>query len=269
MAGKPNIDKARTSTSSGPKDKAFRSARAKWRDRFITLLWAVLLAFIVRSFLFQPLKVPSQSMQPNILAGDVIVASKYAYGYGEKSAAPLSLPIKDKRWLGRTPRRGDVMVFSLSGAETIYAKRIIGLPGDRVEMGGGQLTLNGAPAGLEPQSEIHSVSDAGNPDRVEIWRETLPNGVSYLIYDSQKNSPSDILQAMTVPPGHYFVLGDHRDASKDSRLPRDNGGMGFVSQGELLGRAEFILLSAQKEFYWARPSTWSKMRTDRIFKDIP
>jgi signal peptidase I len=229
----------------------------------------VLLAFIIRSFLFQPFKIPSSSMQPNILAGDVIVASKYAYGYGPKSASPLPLPVKGQRWLARNPRRGDVIVFSRQGDDSIYAKRVVGLAGDSVEMREGRLIINGAPVVLERQSEITSMSDAGNPDRVEIWRETLPNGVSYLIYDSQKRSTSDILKPVSVPQGQYFVLGDHRDASKDSRLPLGSGGLGLVADAELLGRAEFVLVSTQKEFYWARPSTWSKMRTHRIFKDIP
>ncbi|TGV56321.1 signal peptidase I [bacterium M00.F.Ca.ET.141.01.1.1] len=185
-------------------------------------------AFAIRSFLFQPFSMPSGSMVPTLVKGDDFFVSKFAYGYGRYSV-PLGLLPIDGRVFGAEPRRGDIAVFRLTSDPSIdYVKRIIGLPGDRVQMVEGVLHINGVAVKLEDvggysSDEVHSA---------KLQRETLPDGISYLLIDLTDNSVGDNTREFVVPAGEYFAMGDNRDNSNDSRFQ-----MGFVPYENLVGKA--------------------------------
>jgi signal peptidase I len=202
-----------------------------------TLFYAILIALVVRTLFFEPFNIPSGSMKPTLLVGDYLFTSKYAYGYSRHSL-PFSLPLIPGRILTDLPERGDVVVFKLpSDGRTDYIKRVIGLPGDRVQMRDGVLHLNGEKVPKEP---IERFVDRGEGDR-EIARfiETLPNGRQYRILDMVEDGPYDTTRVYEVPEGHLFVMGDNRDNSMDSRTRF----VGFVPIRNLVGRAEIIFFS--------------------------
>lgn len=233
-----------------------------------TIIWAVGIALILRTFLFQPFHIPSGSMLPGLMKGDYIITSKYSVGYGRYAAAPLPFLGKEGRIFEREPERGDVLVFRPDGDNKNFIKRLVGLPGDKLQMQQGRLFINGERVELERQGEDSFVDRFDNDVLAEIWRETFPEGNSHIIYDSQKNSPSDKTSVFTVPAGHYFMMGDNRDASADSRVPVRNGGAGNIPASNIIGRAEIVLLSVDNDFVLYKPWTWANMRGDRFFKRI-
>ncbi len=191
----------------------------------------------LRIFIFQTFSTPSAAMMPTLLVGDIFVASKYAYGYGRYSLPGMSL---SGRILAADPQRGDVVVFRGPKDTSItYVKRVVGFPGEHVQMVDGVLNINGAPIKHE-RTEDFIDTEKGGQVRIRHWRETLPNGVSYATLDLQDNSFLDNTPIFEVPPGHYFVLGDNLDNSTDSRVLAT---FGYVPAENILGRAEFILLS--------------------------
>ena len=211
------------------------------------LIHAGIIALVIRTFLFQPFNIPSGSMKGTLLVGDYLFVSKYSYGFSR-----YSLPfINPSSWTGRIlasqPERGDIVVFRLPREDSIdYIKRVIGLPGDRIQVIDGHLHINGAPvkrvqipdfAGEAPCGSLAAVS------RVKRWRETLPNGVTYETLDciDQAGFP-DTTQVYTVPAGNYFMMGDNRDNSTDSRFPD----VGFVPFDNLVGRAQIIFFSIRE-----------------------
>jgi signal peptidase I len=202
-----------------------------------TLFYAILIALVVRTLFFEPFNIPSGSMKPTLLVGDYLFTSKYAYGYSRHSL-PFSPPLFGGRVLEDLPERGDVVVFKLpSDGRTDYIKRVIGLPGDTVQMRDGRLILNGEPV---PKERVGTFVDTGEAGR-ELARyvETLPNGRSYEVLDMTPNGPYDTTRVFEVPEGHLFVMGDNRDNSMDSRTRF----VGFVPLENLVGRAEVIFYS--------------------------
>jgi signal peptidase I len=199
------------------------------------LLVALLL---VRPFGFQPFNMPSGSMQPTLLIGDYFFVSKYAYGYSRYSL-PFSLPLFSGRIFGAQPGYGDVVVYRYPRVTSVdYVKRVVGLPGDRIQMIQGQLYLNGAPVKRERLADI---IEEGRP--AKHWRETLPNGASYETLDITDNGFLDNTQIYVVPAGAYFVLGDNRDNSQDSRVATH----GNVPFDNLIGRVHTIFWSVNPD----------------------
>ncbi|WP_173931261.1 signal peptidase I [Chelativorans sp. Marseille-P2723] len=225
------------------------------------IVQALLLALVIRTLLFQPFSIPSGSMRPTLLEGDYLFVTKWAYGYSRHSL-PFSPPIFSGRIWGSPPERGDVAVFKFPPDPSLdYIKRVIGLPGDRVQMRDGQLFINGEAVKREKIGEINDPDITEMPRPVDVYRETLPNGVSYETLDLSPNSIGDNTREFVVPEGHYFMMGDNRDNSTDSRFS-----VGFVPEENLVGRANIIFFSisggASPLEIWRWPS---EVRLSRIF----
>jgi signal peptidase I len=236
---------------------------------FKTVVFAVLIAFVLRTFLFQPFHIPSGSMEPTLVQGDYIITTKYSLGYGKYAATPLVLPIDHGRIFERSPKRGDIIVFKPVGNKNHYIKRLIGLPGDSVQMIDGRLHLNGVEQHVMKFADDTQASKAGNLIRTTKYKETLSGSKrAHIVFDKQIGSEADNTPIFDVPEGHYFFLGDNRDHSADSRVPTELGGVGFVPASNLVGRAEFILLSVNEEFKLTQPWTWGNIRGERLFKGL-
>ena len=247
-----------------PKGSAKRRFGGLW-DTVRTLIYAVLAALIVRTVAFEPFNIPSGSMIPTLLVGDYLFVSKYAYGYSQYSL-PWNVSLFDGRIIDSPPERGDVAVFKLPrDNETDYIKRIVGLPGDRLQVKGGVLHINGTPVERE-RVDDYSYRDRYGRERVyRQYRETLPNGVTYLTLDATPTGGLDNTPVYTVPADHYFAMGDNRDNSLDSRVPS----VGFIPSENFVGRAEFIFQSLSDGTSIGEIWNWpSATRGERVFKAI-
>lgn len=249
-------------------------------ETFKTVFWALVIAGVFRTLFFQPFFIPSESMKDTLLIGDFLFVNKMAYGYSQYSC-PLGLCPFSGRLLAAEPERGDVVVFRHPVNGQDYIKRLIGLPGDTVQMKDGLLYINGKVAPQVPDGEFVEIFDAqgaeGNTPKCENrpvgiggeckrsrYVETLPNGVSFRVLNSDQSSFPDNTDVFTVPEGNYFFMGDNRDNSMDSRFPQNMGGVGFVPAENLIGRADRVMFSSAGRslfFFW----TW---RGDRFFRAI-
>jgi signal peptidase I len=228
------------------------------------IVQALILALVIRTFLFQPFSIPSGSMRPTLLEGDYLFVTKWAYGYSRHSL-PFSPNIFSGRIFGSAPERGDVAVFKLPPNPSLdYIKRVIGLPGDRIQVRDGQLFINDQAVPREKVGQIDNpdITEVSGP--VDVYRETLPNGVSYDTLDLTPNSIGDDTREFIVPEGHYFMMGDNRDNSTDSRFS-----VGFVPEENLVGRANIIFFSiaegASPLEIWKWPT---QMRPSRLFNFV-
>ena len=235
-------------------------------DNIKTLFYALLIALFIRSFLFQPFYIPSSSMEPNLLIGDRLFVSKYSYGYSQHSF-PFSPKIFSGRILKNSPNRGDVVVFKTpADNRTDYIKRLIGLPGDKVQIINKDLYLNGIKVEKKQVQTSLNISCGGENLEADVYEETLPNGIRYLaIY--RKNGSMINSDQYIVPDDHYFFLGDNRDCSRDSRFLSS---VGYVNFNNLVGKARIIFFSNDKKKgsllkFW----DWNQIvRKDRLFKRI-
>src|SRR5262245_11468135 len=253
---------------------AAQAGDSGWRETVKIVIHALILAIVVRIFFYQPFNIPSGSMKETLLVGDYLFVSKLSYGYSRYSF-PFGIIPFNGRVFGAQPKRGDVVVFKLPrDSDKDYIKRILGLPGDEIFVRNGVVYINGTPvpkvrAGnyVGPEEE----GPGGKPRPIPRYKETLDNGVSYYVLDSQTDGPFDNTQTFVVPPNHYFVMGDNRDNSIDSRAPVSRyDGVGFVPYENLVGRAEIIFFSAATDdpdsFRLTSPWTWPFcIRWRRIF----
>jgi signal peptidase I len=230
-----------------------------------TVVYALAIALFLRVLLFQPFTIPSASMEPNLLEGDYIIVAKYAYGYSRHSI-PFSPPLFSGRILDHAPQRGDIIVFKLPrDGHTDYIKRLIGLPGDRIDVRGGVVYINGKEIPREELPSVKVDSGYGFVRDVERFQETLPNGRKYVTYDYGPDGDMDNRGGFIVPEGHYFFMGDNRDNSLDSRAPEAIG-VGYVPEENLVGKADIILLSWDKDASIFKPWTWVlNARPSRFF----
>ncbi len=228
-----------------------------------TVVFALLIAMVLRIFLFQPFTIPSASMEPNLYEGDYIVVSKWSYGYS-KHSIPFSPPLFDGRIPAGAPARGDIVVFKLPrDNKTDFIKRVIGLPGDRVQMIANKLYINGQPVKdvVVSQGEMQ---DIFGPRPITEVRETLPNGKTFMTQDFGPGGDLDDTPVYQVPAGHYFMMGDNRDNSIDSRVDPLNG-VGMVPAENLVGKAQMILFSWEPGSSLWNPVSWFRVRLDRFF----
>ena len=233
------------------------------KDNLRTIISAILIAFFIRTFLLQPFTIPSGSMLPNLLVGDYLFVSKYSYGYS-KYSIPFSPNIISGRLFGRKPTRGDVAVFRLPKDTSIdYIKRIIGLPGDTVKVLKGVVYVNNRPLDQSLFETDYKYYKYYNPDKVLI--ESIEDK-SYVTLNLDSESIGDNTGTYIVPKNHYFMMGDNRDNSLDSRFIEQ---VGYVPYENLIGRAEFLFFSSDRSIpLWKMWQWHKKYRLDRVLKKI-
>jgi signal peptidase I len=246
------------------------SARGKKGDSFgelvRTLVYAGGIALVIRTLLFEPFNIPSGSMIPSLLIGDYLFVSKYSYGYS-KHSLPLSLPLFEDRISFSEPARGDIAVFKLPvDNRTDYIKRVIGLPGDRIQMVKGNLYINGQMVERRRIEDYVSRDERGNTTRFAQYMEVLPGGKEHRIIEMTDTGRFDDTETFFVPAGHYFMMGDNRDNSLDSRSLAH---VGFVPMVNLVGRAEFLFFSTDGSASLLEVWKWPwAVRYGRIFSGL-
>jgi signal peptidase I len=252
-----------------------------------TVIVAAAIVLVPKTVLCAPYTIPSGSMEPTLMVGDYILVSKYPYGWSRHSL-PFSPPVGQGRVMPRQPKRGDIVVFKKpSDGRTTLIKRLVGLPGDQLQVMGGVLMLNGKPVGRRFVSAGAEATPFGGAFPVARFRETLPGGRSYEVKSYGRHTATGNTGVYVVPAGFYFMLGDNRDDSLDSRfdpgktepgqsacrwnpeldrfLPPEEGA-GYVPFDDLIGRADLVLFSWNREASLSRP--WELLRWDRLFRSL-
>ncbi len=239
--------------------------KSELRETIVVIVEALLIALVFRSFLYQPFSIPTASLQPTMMIGDYFVASKFTWGYGRYSF-PLGIVPIEGRIFGREPNRGDIAVFRPVPQKNDYVKRIIGLPGDTVQMKGGRLFINDVIVERQFIGRATDTDSFGTTLQVLQYKETLPNGLSYTINEISDNGRLDNTAKYVVPAGHYFMMGDNRDRSQDSRVL---SAVGYVPAGNLIGKAEARFFSIKDNIapwqIWRWPAN---VRLDRMFQSV-
>lgn len=238
---------------------------------FVFLLKLIVVVLLFRTLVFTSFSIPSESMMPRLQEGDYLFASKWSYGYGQASM-PFDVPVGGGRLFASQPDRGDVVIFKHPVDRTDYVKRVIGLPGDQIQVVAGVVHINGAPVKKEKVADFvipvrpmkgcaevrftDRLSDGTLVCRYPQFRETLPKGVSYNVLDFGLK-PQDTTAPVVVPEGRLFLMGDNRDNSLDSRFPPvAQRGVGLVPQENLVGKASFMFFSTDGRAEWFKPWTW-------------
>ena len=244
--------------------------KSSWWDVIKTIVYALLIAGGVRTAAAQPFNIPSGSMEGTLLVGDYLFVSKFSYGYSRYSLPWGYLwPLPHGRIAASSPQRGDVIVFKTpADNKTDFIKRLIGLPGDRIQMRNGVLHINDEPV---PKTSVEPfIEDVGDyPHEVAQYRESLPNGVAYNVLDREPYGNLDTTDVFVVPEGHYFMMGDNRDNSLDSRVPTGAGGVGYVPFENLVGKAEILFFSVNDSSRWWEVWKWpSAIRYRRFGQSI-
>jgi signal peptidase I len=231
-----------------------------------TIIYALALAMCIRFIFVQPFRIPSGSMQPTLLVGDYMVVSKWSYGYSRFSVEPFNFGWPAGRLLGHEPQRGDVVVFRpLPQEDKDLVKRLIGLPGDRIQVKDGALYINGTAVQRQSEGTVHFKEQTGEYDDISVWRETLPNGVSYTTFDRDPEGRLDTTDVFEVPAGSYFFMGDDRDNSADSRTPE----VSYVPFENLVGKVQFVFVSFDPSTSLLRPWTLlTGIRGDRFIHHV-
>jgi len=241
-----------------------------WRGQAVQLAAIVAVVFLAKGAIAEPFYIPSGSMEPTLLIGDALLASKFAYGYGTASLPiQINLPETGRVFSG-TPKRGDVVVFRWPGDRSqAWVKRVVGLPGDRIQMRQGQLFINDHAASLKPDGIGQVEDESGGGEPAYRYIETLPGGVSHAIFKQRDNDRFDNTPEVTVPPDRLFVMGDNRDNSADSRVPVREGGVGLLPMDNLIGRADAVVGSWDLGIRGQPVWTWlSGFRGSRFFTAV-
>ena len=231
-----------------------KESTSSWiKTNLITILYAIIIALLIRTFLFQPFFIPSSSMEPGLIVGDRIFASKYDYGYSRHSF-PFSLPLINGRVFESSPKRGDVVIFKPPHTRNDYIKRLIGLPGDKIKLINGTIYINSIPVERE---------FVRNDDKdIAIYKETMASGINYETRDLG-NKPQDNIEEFIVPENHYFFMGDNRDNSNDSRF------WGPVPTERLVAKAQIIFFSTKDGSWFIEFWRWPfDIQFERLFKFI-
>ncbi len=261
-----------TESETTPPDSAPESVEKEEENFFVFLLKLALIVIVIRSFIFSPFNIPSESMLPRLLNGDYLLAAKWPYGYSRYSL-PFSVPLIPGRVFASEPERGDIVIFKAPPRNDVdYIKRVIGLPGDQIQVRDGQVFINGEPV-VREKIEDFIVPVSPNtqcnmpqfvvtaPDGTEVckypqYRETLPNGRTYNVLDLY-DLEQDNTDVVIIPEDSLFLMGDNRDNSLDSRFPAIPGqGIGIVPQKNLVGRASIMMFSTDGSASWVKPWTW-------------
>ncbi|SEP70662.1 signal peptidase I [Devosia sp. YR412] len=261
---------------SQPADKSIKkSAASEWWETIVVVVEALLIAIVLRSFLYQPFSIPTASMQQTMMIGDYFVANKFVWGYGKHSfslgrygdfsALDFELPISN-RIFGREPNRGDIAVFRPVPQNIEYIKRVVGLPGDRIQVTAGRLYINGVMVEREEVGKAQDTDSNNQTVEVTVYRETFPEGTNHIIQEISDNAPLDNTSEYVVPAGHYFMMGDNRDRSADSRVLSQ---VGYVPAVNLIAKAEARFFSIKDNLppwqLWQWPAN---VRWDRMFQGV-
>lgn len=242
----------------------------RWLKNVADVAVVVGLVIAAKTAIAEPYYVPSGSMEPTLQIGDELLATKFPYGYSSASL-PLFVDLPDSpRLLGSLPRRGDIVVFRWPGDhKQIWVKRVIGLPGDRIALHDGRVSINGEPVGIAPDGRADAESEDGSLQPVQRFIETLPGNRAHTIFKRQALGMFDNMDEITVPPDRLFVMGDNRDNSADSRVPLDEGGVGLLPVSDLVGRVDGLVgswdLALKNQPIWKWPSG---LRLSRFFAAV-